>query len=122
MRVKKIRIKSKQEFANDLRDVSRALDQGLRPKRKTGEYFESIDAVRKVLTDKRLILWRTVRDQKPDSISTLTKMVGRGFRSVYRDLTLLENLGLITFKKAKGKRGDLQSPVSLVDELQLAVA
>ncbi len=122
MKVKKIRIKSRDEFASELRQVARALDRGVAPKRLTGEYFESLDAVRKVLTDKRLELWRTIRDRQPASITELAEMVGRGFRSVHRDLLLLKSLGLITFKKTKGARGDLQSPVSLVDELLLAVA
>lgn len=122
MKVKKIRIKSKESFTSELRQVARALDRDLTPKKVTGEYFESLDAVRRVLTDKRLALWRTIRDRKPASISELASQVDRGFKSVYRDLLLLESLGLITFKKTKGKRGDLQSPVSLVDELQLAVA
>jgi predicted transcriptional regulator len=122
MKIKKIRIKSRTEFDSDLRTVARNLDQGITPKKKVGEYFESLDAVRAVLTDKRLELWRTIRDKKPSSISTLTGMVDRGFKPVYRDLLLLESLGLITFKKTKGERGDRQAPISLVDELQLAVA
>ena len=123
MRVKKLRIKSRQQFNDELLSVAKAMDRGVTPKKAlTGEYFESLDAIRVILTDKRLELWRTIRDQKPDSISTLAKTVKRGFRAVYRDLQLLEGLGLITFKKTKGKRGDLQAPISLVDELQLAVA
>jgi predicted transcriptional regulator len=123
MKIKKIRIKSREEFEGELRSVARALDRRVTPKKAiTGEYFESLDAVRVILTDKRLELWRSIRDKKPDSISTVAKMVHRGFRAVYRDLLLLESLGLITFKKTKGKRGDLQAPISLVDELQLAVA
>ena len=123
MKVKKIRIKSKEEFSNELRSVARSLDKGITPKKAiTGEYFESLDAVRVILTDKRLELWRTIRDKKPESISKVAQLVHRGFKAVYRDLLLLESLGLITFKRTKGKRGDLQAPVSLVDELQLAVA
>ena len=123
MKIKKIRIKSKEEFSDELRSVARAIDRGVAPKKAvTGEFFESLDAVRVILTDKRLELWRAIRDKKPESISMLAKLVGRGFKAVYRDLLLLESLGLITFKKTKGKRGDLQAPVSLVDELQLAVA
>ena len=123
MKIKKIRIKSRDEFSTDLRNVARALDRGTTPKKAvTGEYFESLDAVRVILTDKRLELWRAIRDCKPDSISTLAKMVHRGFKAVYRDLLLLQTLGLVTFRKTKGKRGDLQAPVSLVDELRLAVA
>ena len=122
VKIKKIRIKAREEFNSELRTVARALDRGETPKLIKGEYFESLDAVRAVLTDKRLELWRTIRDRKPNSISTLANMVDRGFRSVYRDLLFLENFGLLSFKKTKGKRGDLKAPVSLVDELLLAVA
>lgn len=122
MRIKRIRIKSLQEFNEDLLRVAKSLDRGRIPKPVRGEYFESLEAVRDVLTDKRLELWRAIRDEKPESISALTKIVNRNFKAVHRDLLLLQNLGLITFKKNKGKRGDLQSPIALVDELQLAVA
>ncbi len=122
MRIKKIRIKSRDEFNAELRSVAHALDHGKPSKAVKGEYFESLTAVRSVLTDKRLELWRTIRDKKPDSISILAETVGREFRGVYRDLLFLKNLGLINFKKSKGKRGDLQTPISLVDELLLAVA
>ena len=122
MKIKKIRIKSKEEFNRDIRAAARALDQGKNLKPSKGEFFESLDAVRSVLTDKRLELWRTIRDKKPDSISTLSEMVSRHFRGVYRDVKLLETLGLVSLKKTKGDRGDLQRPISLADELVLAVA
>jgi predicted transcriptional regulator len=123
MKIKRIRIKSKLEFASELRGIAKKMDERATPKKAvTGEFFESLDAVRVILTDKRLELWRTIRDQKPGSISEVAELVDRGFKAVYRDLQLLEGLGLITFKKGKGKRGDVQAPVSLVDELQLAVA
>jgi len=123
MKIKKIRIKSRSEFDEDLHSVAHALDNGKTPPKPfRGEYFESLDAVRSVLTDRRLELWRTVRDEKPKSISQLAEMVGRSFRTVHRDMKLLESLGLISFKKGKGERGDTQHPVSLVDELVLAVA
>ena len=121
MRIKRIRIKSREAFDSDLMRVAKALDQGEKPEPMRGEFFESLDAVRNVLTEKRLELWRIIRDRKPDSITTLTKMAKRNFKAVYRDLLLLQSVGLITFKKAKGKRGDVQSPVCLVDELHLAV-
>jgi predicted transcriptional regulator len=122
VKIKKIRIKSREAFDQDLRAVARAMDQGKAMKPIKGEFFESLDAVRSVLTDKRLELWRAIRDQKPDSISALAELVGRGFRGVHRDVKLLETLGLVSLKKTKGDRGDLQHPVSLADELQLAVA
>jgi predicted transcriptional regulator len=122
VKVKKIRIQSKEEFDRKLLSVARALDRGRTPQSAKGEFFESLDAVRAVLTDKRLELWRTIRDKKPESISALAEMVDRNFRGVYRDVKLLKTLGLVSLKKTKGERGDLQHPVSLADELVLAVA
>ena len=122
MKIKKIRIKSKEDFDAELKSVARALDAGKKTKKFVGEYFESLDAVRTVLTEKRLELWRAIRDKKPESISILAAIVQRGYKSVCRDLILLENIGLVSLKKTKGKRGYLQLPVSLVDELLLAVA
>jgi predicted transcriptional regulator len=123
MKVKKIRIKSREAFATDLKKFARTLDKGQRPSRKKGEnFFESLDAVRNVLTEKRLELWRTIRDLKPQTITELAKMVNRNFRAVHRDLLLLESVGLINLKEGKGKRGNTQTPVSLADELLLAVA
>jgi predicted transcriptional regulator len=122
VKIKKIRIKSRQEADRDIRSIARALDQGKSVKPVKGEFFESLDAVRSVLTNKRLELWRTIRDQKPDSISLLAELVNRSFRGVYRDVKLLELLGLVSLQKTKGERGDRQHPVSLADELLLAVA
>ncbi len=122
MKTIRIQIKAKSEFDSDLRSAAKALDEGKTPKRRSGVFFESLNAVRTVLTDKRLELWRTIRDRKPESISTLAEMVHRNFRSVHRDVMFLKELGLITLKKSKGQRGDLQSPVSLADELVLSVA
>lgn len=122
MKVKKIKIKSRIEFESELRAIGRALDRGESPRPAVGGvFFESLDAVRSVLTDKRLELWRTIRDRKPASISALAVMVGRSFRTVHRDVKLLEMLELVKLKKTKGERGDLQHPVSLADELLLSV-
>jgi predicted transcriptional regulator len=123
VKIKKIRIKSTEQFDNELRSVARAFDRGKTANKPlTGDFFESLDAVRSVLTDKRLELWRIIRDQKPDSISSLAEIVERDFRGVHRDVKVLELMGLISLKKTKGKRGDLQHPVSLADKLILSVA
>jgi len=123
MKIKKISIRPKEEFMSDLYSIANSMENGVVPKKaRTGVFFEDMQAVRKILTDKRLDLWRTIRDKNPESISALAKMVDREFKAVYRDLLLLQSLELIRLKKTKGKRGDLQAPISLADELQLAVA
>jgi predicted transcriptional regulator len=122
MRVKKIRIKAKEEFFADLERAAAQIDAGKRPRRMRGEYFESLDAVRNVLTQKRLELWQIIRDQKPNSLLELSKIAGRDFKSVHRDVATLVTVGLIELRQGKGERGNIQRPVSLADTLLLEVA
>lgn len=123
MKTKKILIKSRADFEAELHKFARKWDDGQRPRKAlTGEYFESLEAVRRILTEKRLELWRTIRDRKPNSILHLARMAERDFRGVHRDVMLLVSVGLVTLRREKGKHGDSQRPISLVDTLEFKVA
>ena len=122
MKTKRIRIKTKAEFYDDLLKAARQLDRGKTPKPIKGDFFESLDAVRKVLTPGRLAVWQAARDQKPGSIVELARLLGRDFKSVHRDVSMLVAFGLIVLKPVKGARGNAQRPVSLVDSILLEVA
>lgn len=122
MKIKKIRIKSKENFFNDIENAAQRIDQKLKTRPLKGEYFESLQAVRNVLTEKRLQLWRLIRDQRPDSLLALARLAKRDFKSVYRDISVLIAVGIVELKKQKGKRGQVQRPISLADELSLEVA
>jgi predicted transcriptional regulator len=123
MRIKKIKIKTRDEFFDEAMKVAKALDRGERPKpSRKEEYFESLEAARNVLTEKRLELWRLIRDRHPRSLSELAKMAGRDFKSIHRDVGVLVSVGLVELKKSKGQRGDTQVPSSLADALTLEVA
>ena len=122
MKVKKIGIKSRKQFEGELKELGKALDQGRKVTPIRGEFFESLEAARSVLTEKRLELWRLTRDKKPRSILDLAHLARRDFRGVQRDVALLVAVGLVTLKYGKGKRGDPQQPVSLADSLSLEVA
>ena len=122
MKVKRIVIKCKDDFYADIETPLRAHDAGESPRPRRGEYFESLDAVRHVLTEKRLELWRAVRDRHPGSILELSKIVERDFKSVHRDVSLLVTVGLVELQKGKGARGETQRPVSKADCLRLEVA
>lgn len=124
MKIMKIKIQNRKDFYNDLKKMAKAIDKKDFKKihKKNGIYFESLAAVRKILTDNRLEVWRAIRDRKPESITHLSEILGRGFRSVHRDVVLLKDLGLIELIEGPGKRGKVQQLVSLYDELALAVA
>jgi predicted transcriptional regulator len=74
----------------------RTIQARKRVTKRRGEYFESLEAVRAALTDKRLALIRLVRERKPGSVAELARLARRDFKSVYRDVEALRDLGLIT--------------------------
>lgn len=122
MKTKKIKIRPKDEFYGNLLTAAESMERGDKLKPLRGEFFESLDAVRNVLTEKRLALWRLIRDKQPASILELSKLAKRDFKNVHQDVSMLVAVGLVEIHKEKGKRGDTQRPVSLADLLQLDVA
>ena len=122
MRTKKIRIKSRVDFNAELLKAARKIDRGEKIKEQRGEYFESLDAVRNVLTPRRPELWHLVRDRKPVSISNLAVLADRDFKSVYQDVRLLVAVGIVDLRETRGKGGERLVPISLADTLTLEVA
>ena len=121
MKTKKIVIKSRDEIHEQELEYGRRIDRGEKVHHLRGEYFESIEAVRKFLTETRLELWRTIRDKKPNSISELAQLVHRNFADVHQDLRILLDVGLIDFCKPKGSKTRAKKPISLADELHFKV-
>ncbi|MGH7333367.1 MAG: hypothetical protein ACREKS_11630 [Candidatus Rokuibacteriota bacterium] len=101
-----IEIKSTAEALEGFRKTVKALERGQRVTRHEGVYFTSIEAVRNLLTRKRLALLRAIRAQHPRSIYELTKTVSRDLKNVQQDLRILERYGLIRMSAARraGKR------------------
>ncbi|HLE13036.1 MAG: hypothetical protein A2504_07500 [Bdellovibrionales bacterium RIFOXYD12_FULL_39_22] len=123
MKTMKIEILDKKQANDDLLKAAKDFDKKhKRQKFSKNTTFESLAAVRKVLTDKRLEVWRAIRDLHPKSISALAKLLDREFRAVHRDVILLKEIGLISIKEISNTRGTAQELKSNYDELLLAVA
>ena len=122
MRTKRIRVKSRVDFNTELLAAARKIDRGETIKEQKGEYYESLDAVRNVLTPRRLELWHIIRDRKPASISNLAILADRDFKSVYQDVRLLVAVGIVDLRETRGKGGKRLVPRSLADTLTLEVA
>ena len=82
--------------------------------------FENLDAVRAVLTEKRLALLGLVRERAPKSVAELARMAKRDFKSIYRDVEALRELGLI--KVAGTRRGVSSRLRSNATEIVLRIA
>ena len=103
MKVKKIDIgiKGLKESLKDFADTWKALERGNNIKKQEGIYFDSIDAMRAVLTNHRLLILKTIREYKPKSVYGLAKILRRDLKNVRQDLRLLSEVGLVIFKETE---------------------
>ena len=107
MKVKniKIGIRTREEAFKDAKEVMKRLSSGEKVKRQTGVYFENLDAMRRVLTEKRLEILHTIKERHPSSVYELSKILGRDLTNVIDDLNYLKELELVELSKSKKERG-----------------
>lgn len=103
MKVKKIDIgiKGLAESLKDFATTWKKLESGKKVKKEEGIYFDSIDTMRSVLTNNRLLILKTIRDRKPGSVYVLARMLERDLKNVNQDLKLLADMGLVTLEKTE---------------------
>ena len=94
-------------------------------KRFTGEKenydFESLSALRKLLSNERARLLHTIKTKKPNSMYSLAKILGRDFKAVSEDIKLLQRFGFIEMISEKtGKRQRLR-PALVIDSLYITI-
>jgi len=83
--------------------------------------FEGISELRQLISNEKARLLYIIKNQQPDSIYNLAKIVKRDFKSVRQDVKLLEKFGFIVLKpETKGKRKKLK-PVIAIDKLQVSL-
>lgn len=76
-------------------------------------YFTSLEAVRTLLTEKRLALLHLIREHSPRSISQLATIAKRDFKNVYTDVMLLHDYGLIHLRKSRKARKKTARSISV---------
>ena len=106
MNVKKIDIGIK-GLAESLKDFSEAwkkISSGKKVRKEEGIYFDSIDTMRAVLTNNRLLILKTIRERKPGSVYELAKMLNRDLKNVNQDLKMLSEVGLVTLEKTEADK------------------
>ncbi len=100
----KIAIKSDKELYNEVKEVWEKLEKGEKVKKHEGVSFESLEAMRKVLTEERLRILKTIKKEHPSSIYELAKLLKRDVKNTYNDVQFLAQAGLIELKKTKDDR------------------
>lgn len=106
MKVKNITlaIKSDKELFKEVKEVWEKLEKGNKVKKHEGIYFKDLDAMRKILTEERLRILKTVRKKHPSSIYELAKILKRDIKNVSNDVNYLKDMGLIELKQSKEGR------------------
>ncbi len=106
MKIKKIDIgiKGLKESLGDFAATWKKLEAGKRVKKEEGIYFESVDAMRSVLTNKRLLILKTIKEKEPGSVYELAKLLNRDLKNISQDIKLLAEVGLVTLEKIEKEK------------------
>src|SRR4030042_5640614 len=79
--------------------------------------FSGLLALRQLLSNEKARILHVIKNQKPDSIYKLSKILGRGFKSVNDDLKLLERFGFVELVEEKTKNRKRHRPTLVVDNI-----
>ena len=112
-----IGIRANAERSKALREAIRRVTRGDRASQEAGLYFETVEELRQILTEKRLELLLAITRHRPASVHQLAGLLERDYNPVSTDITLLERLELVK-PAAKGGRGGAQKPTVPYDEIQ----
>jgi predicted transcriptional regulator len=115
-----IGIRSGAERSKALREAMRRVAGGDRTAQEPGLFFESAEELRRVLTEKRLELLLAIVRERPISVHQLAGLLGRDYKNVSTDITLLERLGLVMLEAGAGK-GRAQTPTVPYDEIHVTI-
>ncbi len=104
MRNIKIAIKSDDHILNEVKNVVGKIESGEKVKKHEGVSFDSIGAMRKVLTEERLRVLRAIKKEHPESVYELAKKLKRDVKNTFNDVQFLAEAGLLELKKTKDGR------------------
>jgi predicted transcriptional regulator len=105
MRVKRVRIgiRDLKSALDDFVRTAQAVERGEKVKKRTGVYFTSMEAFRKVLTVQRMNLLHLIREAKPASLHELARLARRNIKNVSDDVRYLAQVGLVELKGSEKK-------------------
>ena len=98
-----IEIKSEAQVRKEFISAFKAAQEKRPFKPIIGVSFVSLEAVRNLLTEKRMEILHVIREKRPKSIYALAKLTGRNFKNVYDDVQTLKYYGLLQIRKSSGK-------------------
>src|SRR3989344_1212419 len=84
--------------------------------------FDSLSALRKLLSNEKAKILYTIKTKKPISIYSLAKLIGRDFKSVSEDIKLLERFGFLDMVSERTGKRERLKPVLVVDSINIKIS
>jgi predicted transcriptional regulator len=81
--------------------------------------FKELSELRSILSNEKARILYLIKHEKPESIYKLSKICGRSFRAVLRDVRLLEKFGFIKIVKEKYKSKQKHRPILAAENIVL---
>jgi predicted transcriptional regulator len=89
---------------------------------KKREYdFSGISVLRQILNNEKARILHTIKNESPNSIYHLAKILGRDFKSVREDVALLEKFGFIDLIEEKKGNREMLKPILVVDAINITI-
>lgn len=110
-----LHIRFERSDSDRIEETLRAMDAGEQPEPYFECTFHDSDQLHQVTRPKNLELLRTIAREKPAGIRETARLVGRDVRQVHRNLTELEELGLIDFEE----EGQSKRPIVWYDTIEV---
>lgn len=106
MKIKKIfvGVKRLDETMQEAGEAFEHVSEGRTVKKRRAIYFANLKEMRRVLTERRLDILKTIRDQKPSSVYHLARILDRDLKNVLEDLSYLQELGIVAMTKTGTKK------------------
>jgi predicted transcriptional regulator len=90
----------------------------LKSSQSKSEYnFSGISALRQLFSNEKAKILHIIKTQNPSSIYDLAKKLGRSFKSVSKDIKVLERFGLVELVQEKTKNRIRHKPSITVDSI-----
>ena len=117
----KIAVKDLRASLDEAREVMDRMATGKAVQKIHDVTFTSYEAMRKILTPRRLELLHVIKEKNPQSIYELAQVLGRDLKNINDDLAILANIGLVELRKTtKGRKKAI--PSVTVDKIQVEIA
>jgi len=116
----KVAIKSDEDILQEIKQTVGKIERGEKVKKHEGISFDSIDAMRKVLTEERFKILRAVKKEHPGSVYELAKILKRDIKNTFNDVQFLAEAGLLELKKTKDGR-EKTTPLVNYDKILLEI-